>query len=292
MTAGAIRKWHPRQARMLDRADGRVDGRRAGLHEILTVLQGLKVQLRVIFSLVLREARVRHGRSRLGYAWAIIEPAAVIIFLTILFSQIRSGSASGIDFATFFATGVLPFQMFRSTSQYVALAIDANRPLFNYLPVKPIDAVIARSVLEICTLIVVMILVYGFHVIVLDAPLPRDMAGLSLVIFLTWLMAFGAGLCLAVGRRYLPSLPNIYGVMMGASFFVSCVFYSLSAVPSHLREILVWNPIVHIVEGFRGAYFGAYRTPDVDLFYLFIWGITLVFVGLLIEPAAKRKLEA
>ena len=73
------------------------------------MLKGLKTQLSVIFSLILREARVRHGRTRFGYVWAIIEPAALIMFLTLLFSQFRATTATSVDFATFFATGVLPW---------------------------------------------------------------------------------------------------------------------------------------------------------------------------------------
>ena len=170
------------------------------------MFKGLKTQVRVIFSLILREARVRHGRSKFGYAWAIVEPAALIIFLTFLFSQVRAGAVTSVDFATFFATGVLPFQMFRSTTQYMSVAIEANRPLFNYLPVKPIDAVIARWILEICTLSIVMVLVYGFQIWVLGAPAPFDIAGILLVVAVIATMALGAGLTLAIGRRFMPSL--------------------------------------------------------------------------------------
>ena len=78
---------------------------------------------------------------------------------------------------------------------------------------------------------------------------------------------------------------------MGGSFFLSCVFYSLTVVPPNLRELLAWNPLVHIVEGFRGAYLGGYRTPDVDLAYPFVFGFTLIFVGLLVEPMTKSRAQ-
>ena len=254
--------------------------------------KGLVTHFRVIFALILREARVRHGRSRFGYAWAIIEPAALIVLLTTLFSQLRTGPGGSVDFATFFATGVLPFQMFRSTSQYVSMSMEANRPLFNYLPVKPIDAVIARTVLELCTMLVVMVLVYSFQVFAFGAVPPQDYGGLLLVFSVIAVMSFGAGLCLAVGRRFMAALPSVYAVVMGAAFFLSCVFYSLSAVPTHLRDILWLNPLVHLVEGFRAAYLGGYRIPDVDLIYPFVFGVTLIFLGLLVEPMTKKQLEA
>lgn len=249
---------------------------------------GLRIQLRIVAALVLREARVRHGRSRFGYTWAIVEPAALVILLTFLFSQFRSGSGATANFALFFATGVLPFQMFRSTTQYVSNAIMGNRPLFNYLPVHPIDAVIARTVLDISTGMAVMVIVLGFQVLVQDAPMPADVPGLLLIVFLIALLAFGGGLCLAICLRLAPLIPRIYGVIMGPAFFLSCVFYSLQAVPTRFREILVWNPLVHAVEGYRVSYFVGYRAPDVDLFYLFCWGAILTFLGLLAEFGVKN----
>ena len=255
------------------------------------MFKGLKTQLGVIFSLILREARVRHGRTRFGYIWAIIEPAALIMFLTVLFSQFRATTATSVDFATFFATGVLPFQMFRSTTQYMSISLDANRPLFNYLPVKPIDAIIARWILETCTLMVVMVLVYSFQILVLGAPTPHDVAGVIKVLAVIWTMSLGAGISLCIGRRFMAALPSVYAVVMGATFFVSCVFYSLTVVPPQFRELLVWNPLVHIVEGFRGAYLAGYRTPDIDLTYPFVFGLFLIFIGLLLEPSTKAQLE-
>jgi capsular polysaccharide transport system permease protein len=251
-------------------------------------MTGLRNQVRVVASLVLREARVRHGRSRIGYLWAIIEPAGLVIFLTVIFSEFRSSIGPASDFALFFALGVLPFQLFRSTSQYMSHAILANRPLFNYLPVRPIDAVISRWILETFTIVLVMVLVLAFQITVLDAPMPDDLRGLALMIAMTAFFAFGAGTCLATCRIVADWLANAYVIIMGPAFFLSCVFYSLQSVPVQIRELLVWNPLVHVVEGFRHAYIGSYRAPDVDLTYLFMWAFVLTFAGLFTQVFTAR----
>jgi capsular polysaccharide transport system permease protein len=246
------------------------------------------VTFRVIFALMLREARVRHGRSRLGYSWSIIEPALLISALTTIFTMVRGQSGSAHDFAIFFATGVLPFQYFRNTTQFVSTAFDMNQPLFNYPPVKPLDAVIARTLLEFATQIIVIALVLGFQIAVLGADPPYNLPGILLVVCLITLFGFGAGLNLAIGRRQIPSVGNIYLILMGPAFFVSAVFYSLSSVPTIFREILVWNPLVHVVEGFRSFYFPGYPTQDVHLMYPFWWALSLAFVGVLRDRIEKR----
>jgi capsular polysaccharide transport system permease protein len=241
--------------------------------------RGLSTQLRVIFALILREARVRHGRARIGYTWAIIEPVLLISVMTFLFTQVGSrGSGSG-DFALFFATGVLSFQLYRNTSVYVSMSFDQNKPLFNYPLVKPMDAAIARLCLDSATQFLVILLVLCFQILVLGAPPPNDPPKMALALVLMIFLAFGVGVSLAVLRRFMPAISNVYLVIMGPAFFVSCVFFSVSSVPTMYREWLVWNPLVHGVEGFRSGYYPEYADADVDLFYLFTWVVVLNFIG-------------
>lgn len=252
-------------------------------------MKNLIVQLRVVFALVLREARVRHGRARIGYLWAIIEPVMLIVILTILFSQFRDNSTANGGFALFFATGVLAFQSFRNTSQYVSGSFEQNKPLFNYPMVKPMDAAYARLVLDSATHIFIIFLVISFQIIVLDAPAPTNIPRMALAIALMLSMAFGAGVTLAVLRRFSPAMFNVYLVIMGPAFFVSCVFFSLNSVPTFYREILAFNPLVHGVEAFRAGYYPIYPDGDVDLFYLFSWVIVLNCFGLVGEWLTRFK---
>lgn len=252
-------------------------------------MQRLGKFLRVIFALVLREARVRHGRARIGYTWAIIEPVVLITILTILFSQFRSSGLSGREFALFFATGVLAFQLFRNTSTYLSMSFDANKPLFNYPGVKPMDAALARLVLDGTTHFLVIFLVLTFQIIVMDALIPHNIPFMVLSLMLLLLFAFGVGLTLAVVRRFMPAISNVYLVIMGPGFFVSGVFFSLADIPTFYREIVAWNPIIHGVEGFRSGYYLEYRDDDVSIYYLFVWVVCFNFIGLTGEWLTRFK---
>ena len=92
----------------------------------------LQVQFRVLFALILREARVKHGRSRLGYTWTIIDPLFLIVVMSLLFGAFSRVPPYGDNFGIFFSTGVLPFQYFRGSSIFVGASFEANKPLFNY----------------------------------------------------------------------------------------------------------------------------------------------------------------
>jgi capsular polysaccharide transport system permease protein len=142
---------------------------------------------------------------------------------------------------------------------------------------------LARLVLDGSTHAVVISLVLCFQIFALGAPPPNNIPLMFLALTFLLMMAFGAGVSLAVIRRFMPSISNIYMVIMGPAFFVSCVFFSLSTVPTLYRSVLVWNPLVHGVEAFRSGYYHGYPDADVDLFYLFTWVVVLNFFGLVGE---------
>ena len=251
--------------------------------------ESLAIHIRVIYALVLREARVRHGRSRLGYSLAIIEPFLLISFLALIFSAYRQTSRE--DFVIFFATGVLTFQLYMRISQYIAGSFLANKPLLNYPRVKQLDTVIARFVLEYSTHLLVMALAFTFIVIVMRAPPPNNLAGCLFWTLLTATFALGAGLGLAEFRKVIPLLDVAYNILMGPAFFVSAIFYSVNDVPPAFKDLLLWNPILHCVEGFRSVYFAGYRAPDISPGYVCVWAFTLIFTGLMAEACIKRAVE-
>lgn len=94
-----------------------------------------------------REIRTRFGKFRLGYLWAILEPASHLLILLGIFSYIMHRTMPDISFPIFLINGLIPFY-FSNISRRSVGAIEANQGLFNYRPVKPIDTIIARTLLE------------------------------------------------------------------------------------------------------------------------------------------------
>lgn len=245
--------------------------------------QALSIHARVIGALVLREARVRHGRTKFGYLWAIVEPVFYVVALSALFSSFRGRAPFGDSMALFFSTGILTYHLFRNTAQQLGASFEANQPLFNYPIIQQIDAVFARLVLEVATWVLVVILVMTFVILVLDAPLPHNLPASLLAVALVVLMGFGVGLLNAVVRRKFVAWAVMFNVVTSPLLFISCVFYTLESIPSEYRHYLAWNPLVHGIEGVRMGYYPNYRCSELDLTYLLYWGVVTVFLGLFLE---------
>ena len=246
-------------------------------------------QARVVGALVLRETRVRYGQSRLGYLWALVEPAVYVGILSTMFTFVGSRAPFGNSMPLFFALGILPFFLFRNLANQLGPAFEANQALLSFPIVKELDTVIARAVLEIATSLFVIALILSVIVLTGDAPLPHSLLMMLVAIAGLSLLGFGIGLINAVVISRFQSWRNIFQVLNTAMLFSSGAFYSLESVPTNVRDILTWNPIIQGVEGVRDGYFMNYRASALDLSYLFWWGLVTTVIGLAAERAIRIR---
>lgn len=243
--------------------------------------------LRSVFALVLREARVRHGRSRLGYAWAVAEPFAVTAAMLYFFS-VTGLRGNGLDFAPFYASGVLAFAYFRHASGFIGMALESNTPLFSYPRVRELDAAVARLVLDTITSIMIATFVFSFLYFAFGSPPPHDLGRMFIAYFGLGLLAFGVGLNIAALQRRFNMTGHVYNMLMAPAFILSGVIFSLQNLPYELRGFIVWNPIIHGVESFRAGYLPGYPTYHIDIPYLYFVGLILTALGMFQMILSKR----
>jgi len=108
-----------------------------------------------LHALLMRELKTRFGAKKLGYFWAVAEPAAQASIMAVMFSLIGRSSLSGVPVALFIISGILPFKFFSKLLSQLAQAVQANKSLFAYRQVTAIDPVITRLIIEAATFVVV-----------------------------------------------------------------------------------------------------------------------------------------
>ncbi|WP_321338261.1 ABC transporter permease [uncultured Cohaesibacter sp.] len=249
----------------------------------------LKIQFRVIAAMVLREVHVRYGYSSIGYIWALLEPMVMIAAFSGVILLLGKKAIFGNNASLFVALGILPFFMFRQTANQLLSAFKANQALLNYPIVKQIDTLIARYILEVLTMILVSIIVISIFLFGFGEARPRSILDMLIALVGLSLVAFGIGTINAVIGEFISSWNKIYSMITRPLIWISGIFYSLESIPRNILNFLVWNPIIHGVEGFRAGYYQNYRVLYLDLIYLYEVGIVLVCIGLVLERAIRLK---
>jgi len=117
-----------------------------------------QIQRAVVYALFLREMKTRFGSKRLGYFWAILEPAAIIIVFWAMFGLAMRSGLPGVDYPMFLLTGMLPYHLFANIVNKSMAAFEANQGLFNYRQVKPFDTLVTRCLVECVVYLLVFII--------------------------------------------------------------------------------------------------------------------------------------
>lgn len=245
-----------------------------------------RVFLTSVRAFLLRELKDQYGRSRLGYFWALTEPAATVAILVALHASVAGPGAIIYQESpiVFFVFGAVPYFLFsNSLSQTQGVCI-GQRGLFNYRQVKPIDIMLARSLIDALMMSGVMLaFLMGWWW--LGQPMP-DMRVLELVLALGSLFVLGLslGLVFEVFGTVYSDLRKVFSIVTRPLFFVSGAFFTMGMLPSGLGQLLYFNPILHGVDLARDAVIAGYQSPAS---WAYLWGSILVlqFIGL----AAYRR---
>lgn len=209
---------------------------------------GLEVQQAVIKALFMREIKTRFGKYRLGYLWAVLEPAAHLMVLVGTLGYVMHKTMPDISFPVFLVNGIIPFFIFSNITNRSISAIEANQGLFNYRPVKPIDTLISRAALEIIIYALVFILLMFTLALLGESFTSKNIVGLFLIWFLLFVFSCGIGLIFMVVSNTFPETEKFLPIIIKPLYFISCVMFPLHSVPEDYWGYLLWNPIVHAIE--------------------------------------------
>lgn len=251
----------------------------------------LKQHLRVTAALIIRETSARYGNKAGGYVWAILDPLAHVLMMTYLFNVIARTPLLGTDFALFFATGYLPFSGYQGMSSYVSGAIKANKNLFSYPIVAPIDAVFSRYILQLLTSVLVTIIVFA---ICTSEPSHLRSINMGVVVasFVTaTLLGLGIGIMNIPLFNDYPLYEKIFGLINRPMFLISGVFFLPDSMPRPIQEFILWNPLVHVIMWFRSGIYPEYKAFGLDLNYLTLVTAIIVLIGLTLFTTSRSLRE-
>lgn len=244
-----------------------------------------------VFALFIRELRTRFGGSRLGYFWAIAEPAGQAALLTAVFSLMGRTSLSGIDIPVFMVVGLVSFKLFTKLISQLSHSVLSNKGLMAYRQVEPIDPVITRLLIELATtaIVFVMLMISMYWFLGYQAA-PVSLLGVLVALGLLVAFSIGIALILCVFFEYFPDLSKLVNVIMTPMMIVSGVFYSASMVPTQYWGLLDWNPVFHCLELIRESYYYGYNPGFASLSFVAQVTVFTDFIGLLLFVSYRTKL--
>lgn len=254
-------------------------------------IKSFRIQLRVIYALLMREIITRYGRHNIGFAWLFVEPMLFTLGIVILWYNLKGSNSDTLNIIPFAVTGYSTVLMWRNSAGRTVHAIEANMGLLYHRNVKIIDVFLARMLLEIASATLSFLFLSSLLIVFGLMDFPDDFL---LIVFGWCLLAwFSLALGLLVGSlaelsevvdRFWHTVTYLMFPLSGAAFLVAWL-------PEALQKPVLYMPMVHAVEMIRHGYYGDSITTYENIPY-FIWSnVILSFVGLYMVRYIGSKVE-
>ena len=252
----------------------------------------MRTHVRVVGALVRREMKVHGGESRLGYLWAVIEPMLHLLAYMAMFEYIlKRPSALGGSVALFLLTGIVPFFLYSKMATYISGAILSNKSLLNLPPVKPIDVVVARAVLEAATYLFVSFVMFAGLFLAGNADaIPFDPLVVMQACALAICLGLGVGMINIVIQSFFHNWMPMFGLLSFPLWFFSGIWFVPEQVPQPYRGYMLYNPLLDVVMLFRTGFYRDFKPLFLDVSYAVGVIVLMVAMGLALMRVTRRKL--
>jgi lipopolysaccharide transport system permease protein len=220
----------------------------------------------LLFFLAWRDVKVRYKQTVLGAAWAILQPAMMMVVFTFFFGRLAGlEDRTELPYAVFAYAGLLPWLFFANSVTQSSLSLVGASSMLRkiYFPrlVLPIASVLTALVDFVIAFGVLVVLMVWYDVY----PDPVRLLLLPPLILLAFATALGVGLLLsAVNVRY-RDVQYAVPFLIQAWLFVTPVVYPASLAGDPWETVLGLNPMSGVVEGFRWALLGDADAPGAML---------------------------
>lgn len=223
----------------------------------MRMINNLWAHRELIRQLIVREITQRYKGTVLGIIWSFITPLILLTVYTFVFSvvfQAQWGTGEGVpqpgEFALILFAGLIPFNLFAETVNRAPTLI-LNVPNYAKKVVFPLEILplvsLGSSLVHSFFGVLILLAAHGL----LMGKLYLTSLLLPLAYLPLLLLCLGLGWLLASLGVFLRDIGQAAGVVVQLLFFLTPVFYPITAVPESLRWVLYINPLTTVLSSFR-----------------------------------------
>jgi capsular polysaccharide transport system permease protein len=251
----------------------------------------LKRRFKTLNALLIRELMVRFGHNNIGFLWLVGEPLILTIGVMIVWSFVYGRENHGVPILPLVLTGYSMLTVWRHMVSRFVHCFRHNSGLFFHRRIRPFDMLVARGLLELVgTLIAFFVAYIPLALLEVIAPV-HDYLIMLTAWFLMFAFTFGVGLIIASLTEISETLERFVQPVMYLLLPLTGCFYMVAWLPDTAQKVVLWSPLVHASEMFRGGYFGATVPTTWDASYLAVWAVVVNAVGLAMIRKAQNHIE-
>ncbi len=201
--------------------------------------------------LVVRDLTVRYKRSVIGVWWSLLNPLFTTAVLYYVFNTVmKARLAGGSPFLPYLLSGVLIITLFNQSLTIGADAIATGAGVLTKVHVSPeifaASASISSAINFLIGLLPLTVVLAVYH------KTPTWRFPLVAVVIISMIMfTTGLSLILAIAYVNFDDSRSLINIFLMALQYMTPVFYPISILGPHTRDIIVLNPLTSFLQIFR-----------------------------------------
>lgn len=226
------------------------------VHTIVDDLREIVDELRhsgdLVKQLTLRDVRIRYKQAALGFAWALLIPAAVVLAGMVVRIAVAhaAGRSIGMNQLAGMAVKAVPWAFFVGCLNSGTSSLVSNTSLVTkiYFPreVLPLSAVLAQSFDSVIGGTLVCLIMPLF-----DVTASIQLLWVPVLLVLLWTFALAAALFLSRANLFFRDVKYMVQVFLSFGIFVTPVILDAPMYGKRAAGLMMLNPIAPILEGLR-----------------------------------------
>ncbi|GAA5179038.1 ABC transporter permease [Niveibacterium umoris] len=209
-----------------------------------------------VFGSVKREFQAKYLNSLLGAGWAVLNPLAMIIVYTVIFSQVMQSRLPGVSnsfgYSIFLCAGVLTWGLF---SEVVARATSVFLEHANLIKKLNFPRICLPAIV-LSTALLNFAIIFGLFTafLLLTGNFPGWVFFTLIPVFATIvLLATGLGVTFGVLNVFFRDVGQFVGVFLQFWFWFTPIVYPLAILPDWARKWVLLNPMTWLIGACQGV---------------------------------------
>jgi lipopolysaccharide transport system permease protein len=201
-----------------------------------------------------------YKQTILGPLWYIIQPLVNSVIFTIIFGKLAKIPTDGIPPFLFYMSGTVAWGYFATCLAQTSNTFVTNREIFGKVYFPRMTVPISIVITGIFQFLIQFVIFIGFllYYWYQGANVEPSIMVLTLPLILLQMAILGLGMGILVSSLVTKYRDLTFAMTFAIQvwMYLTPVVYPLTQVPENYRNLYVLNPMVSIVESFRGAFLG------------------------------------
>jgi lipopolysaccharide transport system permease protein len=209
-----------------------------------------------IVSSVKREFQSKYSNSVLGATWTVLNPLAMIVIYTLIFSQVMRTKLPGVEgsfaYSIYLCSGLLTWGLF---SEITGRALNVFTDYSNLIKKMSFPR-LCLPVIVVATALLNFTIVLGIFTIflIVSGNFPGT-AYFSIFPVMAVQIAFSIGLGVSLGviNVFFRDVGHFFGICLQFWFWLTPIVYSVNILPEKARTLIEFNPMTSILAAYQNA---------------------------------------